>query len=223
MLAERRGGGSRAGRARRLSGTFDQRAARSRQAVQSRPLPRDGPRADRRDASRSSCASRAASATNGGIGALGLVFDREWAPLISRREEYDAAQIPRADRASPIAPGRSLGEFLLEIAQRTHFEPARLSPRVVPICSATPRRATSFIRCRSMDGRVAIAAIGSGFEGSGDPSVRSKRQRVRHGSAADAGARRCALTTFDLDRDGPGRLLRRMPARRFPRPRGRAI
>ena len=28
----------------------------------------------------------------GGIGAVGLVFDREWAALISRREEYDSAK-----------------------------------------------------------------------------------------------------------------------------------
>src|SRR5271167_451026 len=56
-----------------------------------------------------------------GIGAVGLVFDREWAPLIARREEYDPAMfvelIARADAA-----GAPLGEFLLEIAQRTEFD-----------------------------------------------------------------------------------------------------
>ena len=109
-----------------------------------------------------------------GSALLGLVFDREWAPLIARREEYDPAKflelIELADRA-----GQPLGEFLLEIARRTRLQPARLSQRALRDCSATLRRVISFIRCRSTDGRVAIAAIGSGFDGSGDPAVRSKR------------------------------------------------
>ena len=61
-----------------------------------------------------------AGASREGIGALGLVFDREWAPLISRREEYDerkfVALIEHADRA-----GQSLGEFLLAIAPQASF------------------------------------------------------------------------------------------------------
>ena len=49
------------------------------------------------------------------IGVLGLEFDRQWAPLIARREEYDPAKfvelIELADRA-----GRSLGEHKSRLA-----------------------------------------------------------------------------------------------------------
>src|ERR1700735_372272 len=64
--------------------------------------------------------AQAAAGSSLGIGALGLVFDREWAPLISRREEYDEHKLVEliglADRA-----GQPLGEFLREIARRTKW------------------------------------------------------------------------------------------------------
>src|ERR1700735_685234 len=65
--------------------------------------------------------ARAAVGATAVIGALGLVFDREWAPLISRREEYDEHKfvelIGLADRA-----GLPLGGFLHEIARRPNWD-----------------------------------------------------------------------------------------------------
>ena len=56
-----------------------------------------------------------------GIGGLLLTFDRECAPLIARREEYDPDAFERliglADRA-----GLPLGEYLMEIASETNFD-----------------------------------------------------------------------------------------------------
>ncbi|HMD05692.1 MAG TPA: hypothetical protein VKG68_10440, partial [Candidatus Binatus sp.] len=56
-----------------------------------------------------------------GIGGLLLAFDRECAPLIARREEYDAGAFERligiAERA-----GKPVGEYLFEIARRSNFD-----------------------------------------------------------------------------------------------------
>ncbi|MGA2410513.1 MAG: hypothetical protein ABSG46_09025, partial [Candidatus Binataceae bacterium] len=60
------------------------------------------------------------AATSGGIGALGLVFDREVAPLIARREEYEPAKLNELLEIADGA-GMLLGDFLLEIARRTSF------------------------------------------------------------------------------------------------------
>jgi len=143
--------------------------------------------------------AHAAAATNEGIGALGLVFDREWAPLISRREEYDerkfVALIERADRA-----GQSLGEFLLEIALRTRWNLLAYRRELFNLLGYTSE-GYIFHPIPLSDGRIAVAAIGSGFEGSGDPAVRSKRHEYgmdRLLTLAEA----LRLETFDLDRDG---------------------
>jgi len=143
--------------------------------------------------------AHAAAATNEGIGALGLVFDREWAPLISRREEYDerkfVALIEHADRA-----GKSLGEFLLEIARRTHWNLLAYRRELFNLLGYTSE-GYIFHPIPLNDGRIAVAAIGSGFEGSGDPSVRSKRHEYgmdRLLTLAEA----LRIETFDLDRDG---------------------
>jgi hypothetical protein len=134
-----------------------------------------------------------------GIGALGLVFDREWAERIARREEYDPAKflelLDFADRA-----GKPLGEFLLEIAERTRFNLLAYRSALREMLNYTSH-GYIFHPVPFQDGRVAIAAIGSGFEGSGDPAIRSKRNEY--------GMDRLLLlhealsvTTLSLDHDG---------------------
>jgi hypothetical protein len=114
-----------------------------------------------------------------GIGGLLLTFDREYAPTIARREEYDADAFERliglADRA-----GKALGEYLMEIASRTNFD--LLAYR---IALRTMLDYTSpgyiFHPIEIDDGRIAIIAIGSGFEGSGDPRIVSRRREFAMG------------------------------------------
>ncbi len=134
-----------------------------------------------------------------GIGAVGLVFGREWAALIARREEYDSAKflelIARADAA-----GAGLGEFLLEIARRTAFDLLAYRTELRRLLGYTSP-GYIFHPVPLADGRVAIAAIGSGYEGSGDPAVPSKRQEYgmdRLLSMREA----MAVRSFELDRTG---------------------
>jgi hypothetical protein len=118
--------------------------------------------------------SASIAADDGGIGGLLLTFEREYAPLIARREEYDTDAFVRligfADRA-----GKPLGEFLLEIARETNFD--LLAYR---IALRTMLDYTSpgyiFHPVPLDDGRIAIIAIGSGFDGSGDPKIVSRRK-----------------------------------------------
>jgi len=111
-----------------------------------------------------------------GIGGLLLTFDRECAELIARREEYDADAFLRliglADRA-----GISLGEYLMEIASGTNFDllAYRISLRTM-LDYTSP--GYIFHPVQIDDGRIAIVAIGSGFEGSGDPLIPSRRQEL---------------------------------------------
>jgi len=111
-----------------------------------------------------------------GMGGLLLTFDRECAPLIARREEYDADAFARllglADRA-----GTSLGEYLMEIASGTNFDllAYRISLRTM-LDYTSP--GYIFHPVQMDDGRIAIVAIGSGFEGSGDPRIVSRRQEL---------------------------------------------
>jgi hypothetical protein len=117
------------------------------------------------------------AADDGGIGGLLLTFDRECAPLIARREEYDPDAFTRliglAERA-----GMPLGEFLMEIASGTNFD--LLAYR---IALRTMLDYTSpgyiFHPIEIDDGRIAIVAIGSGFDGSGDPAIVSRRQQYK--------------------------------------------
>jgi hypothetical protein len=115
----------------------------------------------------------AASSGDDGIGAIGLVFDRQWAERLARREEYDPGKflelLDFADRAR-----KPLGEFLLQIAERTHFNLLAYRCALRELLNYTSH-GYIFHPVPFRDGRVAIAAIGSGFEGSGDPAVRSKR------------------------------------------------
>jgi hypothetical protein len=143
--------------------------------------------------------ARAAEGSSMGIGALGLVFDREWAPLISRREEYDEHKFVEllaiADRAA-----KPLGKFLLEIARRTNWNLLDYRGALNRLLGYTSE-GYIFHPIPLSDGRVAVAAIGSGFEGSGDVAVRSKRNEYgmdRLLTLAEA----LSVETFDLDRDG---------------------
>ncbi len=134
-----------------------------------------------------------------GIGAVALVFDNDWAAKIARREEYDSDKflelIERADAA-----GAQLGEFLLEIAQRNGFNLLEYRTQLRKLLGYTSP-GYIFHPVPLEDGRVAIAAIGSGYEGSGDPAVRSKRNELgmdRLLSMREA----MEVASFQLDRAG---------------------
>ena len=111
-----------------------------------------------------------------GIGGLLLTFDRECAELIARREEYDADAFLRliglADRSDT-----SLGEYLMEIASGTNFD---LLAYRIALRSMLDYTSPGYIfhPVQIDDGRIAIVAIGSGFEGSGDPLIPSRRQEL---------------------------------------------
>ncbi len=109
----------------------------------------------------------------GEIGALGLVFERRWAEQLALREEYDPAKflelIATADRA-----GMALGEFLLEIAREADFDLLAYRTALARLMGYTSP-GYIFHPLPLDDGRVAIVAIGSGFHGSGDLAVRSRR------------------------------------------------
>ena len=135
----------------------------------------------------------------GGIGVLGLELGREWAPLVARREEYEPAKfvelIARADAA-----GQPLGEFLLRIAERTGFDLLAYRTALREMLGYTSH-GYIFHPVPFVDGRVGIAAIGSGYDGSGDPALPSKRREFgmdRLLSLREA----LAITAFELDRDG---------------------
>jgi hypothetical protein len=133
------------------------------------------------------------------IGVLGLEFDRKWAPLIARREEYDPAKLVElieiADRA-----GKPLGEFLYAIAERTRFNLLEYRKALRELLGYTSH-GYIFHPIPFADGRIGIAAIGSGYEGSGDPAIRSKRNEYGMDrllplpSALD-------VSSFELDRAG---------------------
>jgi hypothetical protein len=135
----------------------------------------------------------------GGIGAVGLVFDREWAALIARREEYDSAKFLEL-LALADAAGANLGEFLLEIARRADFDLLAYRVELRKLLGYTSP-GYIFHPVPLADGRVAIAAIGSGYEGSGDPAVPSKRNELgmdRLLSMREA----MEVRSFELDRAG---------------------
>jgi hypothetical protein len=111
-----------------------------------------------------------------GIGAIGLVFDREWAELIARREEYDPAKFLELIALADAA-GAGLGEFLLAIARRAAFDLLAYRVELFRLLGYTSP-GYIFHPVPFADGRVAVAAIGSGYEGSGDPAVRSKRHEL---------------------------------------------
>jgi len=123
---------------------------------------------------RTSPMTASSTAGDGGIGGLLLTFDREYAPLIARREEYDPDAFMRlidhADRA-----GKPLGEFLMQIANDTRFDLLAYRIKLRAMIDYTSPGYV-FHPIAIDDGRVAIVAIGSGFEGSGDAAVVSRRR-----------------------------------------------
>jgi hypothetical protein len=107
------------------------------------------------------------------IGALGLVFERCWAERLAMREEYDAGKfvelIAMADRA-----GMALGDFLMRIAAGVDFDLLAYRTALARMLGYTSP-GYIFHPLPLDDGRVAIVAIGSGVNGSGDPAVPSRR------------------------------------------------
>lgn len=107
------------------------------------------------------------------LGALGLVFDRRWARDLARREEYDPDKfeelIEIADRAR-----KPVGAMLLEIARDNGFELLAYRRALARLLGYTSP-GYIFHPLPLDDGRVALVAIGSGYDGSGDPAVRSRR------------------------------------------------
>lgn len=159
----------------------------------------DGANADGNLAANRNGGKHAHDANGTGIGALGLVFNRDTAPLIARREEYDAAKLDElldlADHAE-----MPVGNFLFDIAKRTHFNLLAYRSALRELVGYTSP-GYIFHPLPLDDGQVAIVAIGSGFEGSGDPDVQSKRARFgmdRLLTLSEA----LAHPTFDMDPHG---------------------
>ena len=119
----------------------------------------------------------ASTGLNGmGIGGLLLTFDRECAPLIARREEYDADAFERLIELSDRA-GISLGEYLMALATDTNFNLLAYRTALRERLGYTSP-GYIFHPLQIDDGRVAIVAIASGFEGSGDPAIVSRRREL---------------------------------------------
>ncbi len=121
--------------------------------------------------------SASTSADGAGIGGLLLTFDREWAPLIARREEYDADAFERLIGLADSA-GLPLGVFLMEIANDTNFDLLAYRAALRALLGYTSP-GYIFHPLEIDDGRVAIIAIGSGFDGSGDPKIVSRRRQYK--------------------------------------------
>ncbi len=143
--------------------------------------------------------AHATSAAGGGIGALLLEFERDAAPLIARREEYSPEHFVRllemADRA-----GASLGEFLLEIARGANFDLLEYR-RALRARLGYTSPGYIFHPVELQDGRVAIIAIGSGFEGSGDDAVISRRRECGMASLHTLPSA-LAISALPIDRAG---------------------
>jgi hypothetical protein len=111
-----------------------------------------------------------------GIGGLLLRFDRECAPMIARREEYDPEAFEHLIGLSDHA-GVSLGEYLIAIARETNFDLLGYRTALRAILGYTSP-GYIFHPIQIDNGRIAIIAIGSGFEGSGDPEIVSRRREL---------------------------------------------
>jgi hypothetical protein len=126
---------------------------------------------------RESPMSVSAGRNDAGIGGLLLTFDREFAPLIARREEYDPDAFERLIAIAERA-GQPIGEFLMEVARETDFDLMAYRVALRAILGYTSP-GYIFHPIEIDDGRVAIIAIGSGFDGSGDPAIVSRRQQYK--------------------------------------------
>jgi len=134
-----------------------------------------------------------------GVGALGLVFDRQWAPRIARREEYRPEKFAELIALAESA-GQPLGAYLLDIARRTAFDLLAYRRALREQLGYTSP-GYIFHPVPLDDGRVAIVAIGSGYDGSGDPAVRSRRSECGMDRLLSLGEA-LALDRLEIDRDG---------------------
>jgi hypothetical protein len=195
MLAHRRGGGSRlVAREAFAVSIHNARRGLAKPSSHGSYLAMDLEPIDRRKP-----ITARADQKGAGMGAIALVFDREWAPRIARREEYSPEKfvelIEIADRA-----GKPLGEFLLEIAGRVNFDLLDYRRALFELLGYT---SPGYIfHPMPLDRRrVAIVAIGSGYEGSGDPALPSRRNEcgmdrlLRLGEAIK-------LDRLEIDREG---------------------
>jgi hypothetical protein len=172
LLAERRGG-----RSRLVARDVERVSIRNARRGLAKPSSHGSYLAmDIEPVDRSAAISASVAKDASGIGGLLLSFDRECAPLIARREEYDPDAFEQLIGLSDRA-GTSLGEFLMEIASGTNFDllAYRISLRTM-LNYTSP--GYIFHPVEIDDGRIAIIAIGSGFEGSGDLRIPSRRQEL---------------------------------------------
>jgi hypothetical protein len=133
------------------------------------------------------------------VGGLLLEFDAEWAARISTREEYDSANFLRLLEIAERA-GRRLPEYLLTIAQNAAFNLDAYRRELYAILGYTSH-GYIFHPIPLDDGRVAIAAIGSGFHFSGHHEVISKRREFNMDKLLTCGEA-LALTHLPMDREG---------------------
>ncbi|MGH7780761.1 MAG: hypothetical protein ACREQR_13130, partial [Candidatus Binataceae bacterium] len=108
------------------------------------------------------------------FGALLLTFDRGAAAMIARREEYDPAAFERLIALADNAR-LPLGEFLMRIAEDARFDLLAYRRALRERVGYTSPGYV-FHPVAIAGGRVAIVAIGSGFEGSGDDTIISRRR-----------------------------------------------
>jgi hypothetical protein len=138
---------------------------------------------------------------DGGPGAILLTFDRDHARKIARREEYGPDIFEKLialadDEETP------LGHYLLKAADDTGHDLLAYRVELRRRVGATSP-GYIFHPVPIDDGRVAIIAIGSGFEGSGDPLVRSWR---RHYGIERVMPIRDALARTEFPLDHPSQL-----------------
>jgi hypothetical protein len=136
---------------------------------------------------------------DGGFGAMLLSFDRSEARKIAKREEYGADLFERLiDLAD--AEELPLAEYLLKVANETGHDWLAYRTELRKRVGATSPGYV-FHPVPLDDGRTAIIAIGSGYEGSGDPEVISWRRKYgieRVMAIPEA----LAITRLEIDRHG---------------------
>ncbi|HVA79821.1 MAG TPA: hypothetical protein VNF29_02740 [Candidatus Binataceae bacterium] len=133
------------------------------------------------------------------FGALLLTFERGAAPALARREEYDPAAFERL-LARADGAGAVLGEYLMRIAADTRFDLLEYR-RVLRDLVRYTSPGYVFHPAPISDGRVAIVAIGSGFEGSGDAAVVSRRREFGIDRLHSLGSA-LGITSLTIDRPG---------------------
>jgi len=133
------------------------------------------------------------------FGGLLLTFERSSAAMIARREEYDPAMFQRLIALADAA-GARLGDFLMRIARETRFDLLEYRRALRDLVGYTSPGYV-FHPVPISDGRVAIVAIGSGFEGSGDDAVVSRRREFGIDRMHSLGSA-LAIKSLEIDRAG---------------------